>query len=290
MVTSLDCKLSLYADDSALLFAHKDARIIGDHLSTELSNCKRWLVDNKLSLHVGKTECLLFGTKKRLKGAGDFKVTCDGTLVGQVFNVKYLGVQLNSNLNGTEHVGGILKTCSGRLAFLYRNSAFLDFSCRRTLCSSLIQPYIDYCCSSWYGGISISLKKRLDVLQRKMVRFVFSMDFRDHVGNQELSRLSWLSIPDRVTFFRMTHLFKIRQKVAPGYLISDFTPVSQIHSHNTRGSSRNFQLSRDLALSQNGFAYLASKEWNGFPHDLKSITDLRVFKRRLKSYLFSRYD
>ena len=119
MITSVDCKLSLYADDSALLFSHKDSDVISDRLSKELSNCKRWLVDNKLSLHVGKTECLLFGTKRKLGKVGDFQVFCDGTAVDRVTNVKYLGVQLDSNLGGTEHIGNILKTCSGRLAFLY---------------------------------------------------------------------------------------------------------------------------------------------------------------------------
>ena len=137
---------------------------------------------------MGKTECLLFGTKRKLRGVRDFKVLCDGALVDQVFNVKYLGVQLNTDLSGTEHVGNVLKTCTSRLAFLYRNSAFLDFPCRRVLCSSLIQPYIDYCCSSWYAGLTVSLKKRLDVLQRKMVRFVNGLDPRAHVGNRELSR------------------------------------------------------------------------------------------------------
>ena len=166
----------------------------------------------------------------------------------------------------------------------------MDFNCRRTLFSSLIQPHIDYCCSSWYGGLTVSLKNRLDVLQRKMIRFVYGFDFRAHVGNKELAQLSWLSIPDRITFFRVTHIFKVKQKIAPGYLMSGFTPVSQVHSHNTRGSGGNFSLTRDIANSRNGFAFLASKEWNGLPHDLKSITDLRLFKRRLKSYLYSRYD
>ena len=57
MSISLSCKLSLYADDSALLFSHRDSNIIASRLSSELSRCKQWLVDNRLSLHVGKTEC-----------------------------------------------------------------------------------------------------------------------------------------------------------------------------------------------------------------------------------------
>ena len=73
MNISLTCRLSLYADDSALLFAHRDAKVISDRLSMELSSCKNWLVDNRLSLHVGKTESLLFGSKRRLKGV-EFQV------------------------------------------------------------------------------------------------------------------------------------------------------------------------------------------------------------------------
>ena len=123
-----------------------------------------------------------------------------------------------------------------------------------------------------------------------MVRFVQGMDFRDHVGSQELLKLSWLSIPDRITYFRMIHLFKICNKTAPSYLLSRFTFVSQTHSHNTRGSEHNFQLSHDLALAQNSFSFLASKEWNALPPELKALKDLRVFKKRLKSHLFSHYD
>ena len=90
MSISIDCQLSLYADDSALFFAHSDPSVIGNRLSTELTNCKEWLVDNKLSLHVGKTECLLFGSKNRLRRVGDFQVFCEGKVVQRVHKVKYL--------------------------------------------------------------------------------------------------------------------------------------------------------------------------------------------------------
>ena len=155
MNISLTCKLSLYADDSALLFAHRDASVIADRLSQELSTCKGWLTDNRLSLHVGKTEALLFGTKRKLKGV-EFRVHCEGTPVDRKFHVKYLGVLLDANINGSVHVGNLMKVCAGRLAFLYRQSSLLDKKCRQTLCSALLQPHIDYCCSSWYGGLTVA--------------------------------------------------------------------------------------------------------------------------------------
>ena len=62
MVISIDpdCKLLLYADDSTILFAHKDPDQIANKLGKVLESCSEWLVDNKLSLHLGKTECILF--------------------------------------------------------------------------------------------------------------------------------------------------------------------------------------------------------------------------------------
>ena len=73
MHSSLKCRLSLYADDSGLFYSHKDPAVIENVLSGELSNCKRWLIDNKQSLHMGKTESLLFGTKRKLKRIHDFR-------------------------------------------------------------------------------------------------------------------------------------------------------------------------------------------------------------------------
>ena len=66
MPISVKCKLLLYADDSALIVPGLDPDEIAEQLSKELESCRQWLVDNKLSLHLGKTEAILFSTKKKL--------------------------------------------------------------------------------------------------------------------------------------------------------------------------------------------------------------------------------
>ena len=48
-----ECKLFLYAEDSAILYSNKDSRVISDKLGLEPEMCSKWLVDNKLSLHMG---------------------------------------------------------------------------------------------------------------------------------------------------------------------------------------------------------------------------------------------
>ena len=236
---------------------------------------------------VGKTECIVFGSNRKLKGMGNFRVSCDGMAVNQVSTVKYLGVTLDQHFKFTEHVTNVIKRCAGRLNFLYRNSSVLNYNSRRILCNSLIQPYLEYCCSTWYSSISQNLRGRLDVIQRRMVRFIHSKDPYYHVSFHDLRGLSWLSIPDRVKFFKLNQVFKIRSGNAPRYLCTSFQALATSHSHNTRRSSLDFFISKELANSPHSFSFTAIKHWNSLPPCLKQIQKFPSFKKRLKQFLLS---
>jgi hypothetical protein len=51
---------------TTLLVSHKNKASVKELLSAELSNISKWLSDNKLSLHLGKTESILFGSRVKL--------------------------------------------------------------------------------------------------------------------------------------------------------------------------------------------------------------------------------
>ena len=292
MSASLNCRLSLYADDSTLIASGRDIQTLSTFLSGELESCSKWLVDNKLSLHVDKCESIVFATKRKMKVCENFQVTCFGTLVRRVSSVKYLGVMLDENLSGESHVSAIIKKVSSRLSFLYRNSRLLDFQSKRTLCSALVQPFFDNSCSSWYSGVNTNLKNRLDVLQRKMVRYILNMDFCSHVDSSHFQKLGWLKIEDRVRYFKLVHAFKIYKGLAPQYVCEFFTRSSSVHSYNTRGSQTDYFISRDDTRASymiNSFTYTAKLEWNRLPSDLKKISNLDKFKAITRAYLFESY-
>ena len=133
----VDCKVLLYADDSALLVSGKDPKMVADELSKELDSCRQWMIDNKLSLHLGKTEAILFGSKRKLNSVQDFSVKCNGKTINNSSSVKYLGVNLDNTLSGESIASNIIKKASGRLKFLYRHSNCLNFKSRKTLSSAL---------------------------------------------------------------------------------------------------------------------------------------------------------
>ena len=136
-----------------------------------------------------------------------------------------------------------------------RQSSNLDFDCRRLLCNALVQPYLDYCSTAWYSSLTVELKRRLDVIQRRMTRFIFSLDRLSHIDETDLRKLSWLSIPDRVRFFKLTQVFKIRNGISPQYLAASFLPLSEAHGYETRRKSFNYQISRELSNSRSSFTY-----------------------------------
>ena len=66
--TRLKCKILMYADDTVIYFSHHSKITIERALQQELELISMWLNDNELIMNLkkGKTECMLFGTGKRL--------------------------------------------------------------------------------------------------------------------------------------------------------------------------------------------------------------------------------
>ena len=95
MPISVQCKLLLYADNSALLVEGKDTNLIAETLLNELNSCRHWLIDNQLSLHLGKIEDISFGSKKRLNKVNSFNVECGEIEIKNVNSVNYLVIQLD---------------------------------------------------------------------------------------------------------------------------------------------------------------------------------------------------
>ena len=95
----------------------------------------------------------------------------------------------------------------------------------------------------------------------------------------------WMSIPKRVGYFKLLHVFKIRNNLAPDYLSNRFTLIEQTHQHNTRGRRFNFSISSSISDSLVTFSYTAAILWNALPTSIKEITSLPVFRRRLRSHL-----
>ena len=77
---------------------------------------------NTLSMHLGKTESILFGTKRKLAKSNTLKVMCNGSEIVSKSNVTYLGLTLDQSLSGESITEKVLDKCACKLKFLYRKA------------------------------------------------------------------------------------------------------------------------------------------------------------------------
>ena len=56
----IDCLTHNFADDTNLLYAHKDPNVIRKVVNKDLALLFQWLCANRLSLNVAKTEFIIF--------------------------------------------------------------------------------------------------------------------------------------------------------------------------------------------------------------------------------------
>tara|TARA_B110000881_G_C18495777_1_gene474172 strand:- start:132 stop:1001 length:870 start_codon:yes stop_codon:yes gene_type:complete len=283
MVCSVRNKLLLYADDSVILVSDKDSRVVSQALSNDLRSCNNWLIDNELSLHVGKTECILFGSHARLKKASDFNIMYNGQTICSQDSINYLGVTIDQTLSGDNMIDDLVKKVTGRLKFLYRHSEYLNQTLRRNLCSALVQCHLDYCCSAWFANISTRARHKLQVAQNKIVRFILNLSPRSHIDQQTRHSIKLLNTQDRVKQLRLNHVFNIFNDSGAPYLKLNFTRAASAHSHRTRSSNFNFIVPRVKGIAKKSFYYNAVLDWNDLPPQIQSLGSRMVFKRAVKN-------
>ena len=94
MNQAAECDLHLYADDSCLLFQHKNVTGIKKQLTKDFSNICDWFVDNKLSRHFqkDKMKSILFSSKRNLKLVEEPDIRYEDIKIKQSKHMNYLGM------------------------------------------------------------------------------------------------------------------------------------------------------------------------------------------------------
>ena len=241
-----------------------------------------WLVDNKLSLHLGKTESILFGSKKKLNNLTNnaFMVTCCGHQLETQHEVKYLGVLLDELLSGELIANSVIQKVNQLLKFMYRNSDCLSHKTTKTLCSALIQCHFDYACSSWFEGKRH--KQKLQITQNKVVRFISKLDSRKRITYAELEHVNMLNVKFRVKQLKLNHVFNIVHNICPSYLKDSF--IIKDVGYDTRSSQMNFKIKSTKGQESLTFFHSVARDWNNLPCDIKQIKNEFSFKRQVKKH------
>ena len=145
--------------------------------------------------------------------------------------------------------------------------------------------YFDYACSAWYSGLNIKLRNKLQVAQKKIVRFIKQETPRYRVNSHVLAELNLLKVETRVSQLRLSHAFNIFHGTSPLYLQENFLKVCDNHGYNTRSSLYNFSQPSIKGAESTSFYYNAICDWNGLPDSVKGCKKIGEYKKLVKTFL-----
>ena len=104
----------MFADDTNISYSSNNPTDLENLMNSSLVNLNRWLIANKLSLNIAKTEFMVIGSRQRLATFDNYelRVTVDSEQVRQVTSTQTLGPTLDENLTWKNHIEVISKKLS----------------------------------------------------------------------------------------------------------------------------------------------------------------------------------
>ena len=212
----------MYADDSNLTYSGSDIKTIQFHLNEDLENINEWLISNKLTLNMTKTEYMLIGSRQRLNTLSDnpsFEI--NGIPLDRVSTTKSLGVLLDENLTWSSHINKMTKRIASGIGAIKRLRSFVSLETLHVIYQALIQPHFDYCNVVW-GNCGKTLSNKLQKLQNRAMRVLTFSNF-DADANSLLEKLGWDDLNQQRQFQKALMVFKSLNNLAAEYQCSKFT-------------------------------------------------------------------
>ena len=159
-------------------------------INLKLLNVQEWLLANKLSLNIVKTEYLLIGSPHYLKHLSSEPNVCVGNeSIERVQVTKALGVQLDKHLAFNSHVDHISSKISAGISALKRIKEYTDQKTLKSVYYALVQPHFDYCCEV-RDSIDAILSNRLQKLHNRSARII--MNCKNEHGQSSLALIGLL--------------------------------------------------------------------------------------------------
>jgi hypothetical protein len=182
----------MFADDIELDYCSPEPENLETKINSDLSNVSDYLVANRLSVNVTKTEFMLIN-RQRVTANIDIKINNEP--LKQVSTAKYLGMHVDYNLKWTGHIAQLHTKISRNLGVLRRLRSVVPKHTLVTLYNTIVLPHFDYC-DIIYDSADQGQLLKLQKLQNLAARLLLGTNRRAHREDM-FSELRWLSLHNR---------------------------------------------------------------------------------------------
>ena len=183
--------LTLFADDTTILYSHKNIASQINFINRELLEVSNWFKANNLSVNTSKINFMVLGTPQKTKYSHNVadtneesdvpntSVILDGTELSRVKTTKFPGLTIDENVTWKYHIDNITKMISCNIGVMNKIKQFVPERILYSLYCSLILPYINYGIYVWGSTCKTYIDKILK-LQKWALRTISNSHFRTH--------------------------------------------------------------------------------------------------------------
>ena len=287
----------LYADDTQLYMRFTGGDITDyettmNKLNSVKIDIRKWMFHNKLKLNGDKTKVLFIGTRQQLEKCKVFigkDQMIGNESITPVTSVRNLGFHMDERLDCASHIKKTAASCFANLRMIAKTRKIMSETTCKIMINSLVTSKLDYC-NAGLAGTTSTLLRKMQAVQNMSCRIVKNLRKYDHIS-QPLMDLHWLKVPERIEFKLGILVHSCVHGSAPMYL-KELLSSGNTHAIMALRSRSSYKLHvlpcTNSQTRRSAFQYVGPSVWNSFPASLRSIVDTDIFKKHLKSYLFTK--
>ena len=165
------CRVHNFADDTNLLCLSNSIKKLNKLVNTDLKHLFNCLNANKISLHVKKTEMVIFKSNQK-KFEGDLKMKLCGKRLYPTKSVKYLGVKIDTTLTWEYHVNDLSIKLNRANALFFKMRKYVSLKILKSIYFAIFDSYLSYCCLVWAQNRS-TIQQILILQKRQLELLIF---------------------------------------------------------------------------------------------------------------------
>ena len=224
-----------FADDTNLLYSHKNEKQLRKNINCDLKLIFQWLCANRLSINVSKTEFIVFKSpRKSLKDRITLKL--NGKNIYETKKLRYLGLIMDERMTWKFHVLELKKKLSQITGIIYKLKKLgTPTDTLKSVYYALFQSYLNYGLCVW-GQANTEYFSKIEVMQNKVLRIISGVDI-DVNCTPLYKDLKILKLKDLLHLKNVNIMWDYDHESIPLTFKKFFIYADQTHEHLTRFSS-----------------------------------------------------
>ena len=274
-----------FADDTNVFIVDNNLQALYEKGNSELENIDNWMVANKLSININKTNYILFQTPKSQasKVVSNLQLRLRNNVVEKVSSARFLGVIINENLSWKIHIDMIKHKMRAGLGAVMRIRSILSPKAMLSLYHSLLLSHVRYCITNWCFG-NESKVQELQRICNKFIRLVFNLKRHDSV-KMIMKQNGLLNIKQIYQVELAIFMYKTVKKSHPIALQNLFQ--SKPSRISTRSNSLYISPAYRLTVCQQSIKFSGPKIWSNLPSAIKNCKNLKSFSNKVKEHVLN---